>query len=324
MLCELEGLSRPEAARRLGIPEGRSPAGWRGPRPGSATAWRRRGVTLPAAALSAILLREARAATVPLSLLESTVEAATLVAAGPSAAVVLSASVASLSEGVIKTMLFAKLKGIALAAGTMTAVVSGAVVLAQPGPKSVPMPTVSTAETTVEARRDSDDRAAALEKKLDRVLDALERLSHSPSPSRDRRDVATSIEERTVGRRPPGVRQPSIRSPWPHPTRHRRLRLPRPFPMLHLPGPSFPRRDTSWACLTHWPMRQDRKVRDFVTAKQPSMVERLQILEKQMGQVQQHLERLDARLKLLDARVGGPEIENISGPTTGAAGALPR
>ena len=106
-------------------------------------------------------------------------EAATLVAAGPTAAAGLSASVASLSEGVLKTMLVAKLKGIALAVGTMTAVVSGAVVLAQSGPG-----------TTVRAgglgpggdegrrsRRDSDDRAAALEKKLDRILDALERMT---------------------------------------------------------------------------------------------------------------------------------------------------
>ena len=36
-----------------------------------------------------------------------------------------------------------------------------------------------------------------------------------------------------------------------------------------------------------------------------------------MGQVQQHLERLDARLKSLDARVGGPEIENIVGADLG-------
>ena len=67
----------------------------------------------------------------PFRLLESTVEAATLVAAGSSAAAAVSASVASLSEGVLKTMLLAKLKGIVLGVGTYDRVVSGAVVLAQ-------------------------------------------------------------------------------------------------------------------------------------------------------------------------------------------------
>ena len=134
VLCELEGLSRPEAARRLGIPEGTLSSRLSRAKARLRDRLASRGVSLPAAAISAILVREARAATVPLSLLESTVEAAMFVAAGPSAAVVLSTSVASLSEGVIKTMLVAKLKGIALAAGTMTAVVSGAVVLAQSRP----------------------------------------------------------------------------------------------------------------------------------------------------------------------------------------------
>ncbi len=133
VLCELEGVSRPEAARRLGIPEGTLSSRLARAKAQLRDRLARRGVSLPAAALSAILLREAQAATLPLCLLESTVEAATLVAAGPTAAAAISASVASLSEGVIKTMIIAKMKGIILAVGTMTAVVSGAVVLAQSG-----------------------------------------------------------------------------------------------------------------------------------------------------------------------------------------------
>ena len=144
VLCELEGLSRPEAARRLGIPEGtlssrlsRAKARLRDRLASSRRlAARRRPLGHP-------VPRGAGRDRAPL-LLESTVEAATFVAAGPSAAVVLSTSVASLSEGVIKTMLVAKLKGIALAAGTMTAVVSAPWCWHSPGPDARPMPTVPT------------------------------------------------------------------------------------------------------------------------------------------------------------------------------------
>ena len=39
VLCVLEGLSRLEAARRLDIPEARSPAACHEPRPGCGTGW---------------------------------------------------------------------------------------------------------------------------------------------------------------------------------------------------------------------------------------------------------------------------------------------
>src|SRR5262249_40607710 len=184
VLCELEGLSRPEAARRLGIPEGTLSSRLARAKARLRDRLASRGVSLPAAALSALLVREARAATVPLSLLESTAQAATLVAAGPScvaAAGVLSASADSLSEGVIKAMFVAKLKSFALAAGTMTAVVSGAVVLAQPGPE-YPQRGPSPPKTKVEVAPEQGQRAAALERKLDRVLEVLERLAGPGGP----------------------------------------------------------------------------------------------------------------------------------------------
>ncbi len=136
VLCELEGLSRPEAARRLDIPEGTLSSRLSRAKTRLRDRLARRGVAVPVAALTTALIREAQAISLPLSLIEATVGAATRVAAGASAASALSAPVASLSEGVLNAMLFAKVKGIALGVGVMTAVVSGAVVLAQSGPAS--------------------------------------------------------------------------------------------------------------------------------------------------------------------------------------------
>jgi RNA polymerase sigma factor (sigma-70 family) len=185
VLCELEGFSRPEAARRLGIPEGTLSSRLARAKARLRDRLAARGVTLPAAAIAAVLAREARAATVPLSLLESTVEAATCVATGPIAAAAISAPVASLYQGVINTMLVAKLKGIALAVGTMTAVVSGAVVLAQSGQ---PGPNTNNPYAAIQP----DGKAAGLERKLDRVLEMLERIAGPGEPRVGNQVVASS------------------------------------------------------------------------------------------------------------------------------------
>jgi hypothetical protein len=317
VLCELEGLSRPEAARRLGIPQGTLSS-----RLARAKARLRdrlaiRGVSLPVAAISAILVREARAVTVPLSLLESTVEAAALAAAGPPAALVVSASVASLSEGVIKSMFVAKIKGIALAVGAIAAVVSGAVVLAQPGPRAKPGLVGPQAEAKVAARSDQDDRAAALEKKLDRVLDALERLSRTPPPRSDDVGLATSVEARPVPEAIESVPGETPDLPPTNPTPESDLAVPPPATRLApAQGTALPERRS------FGPPDASRPVQP--PTRQASLADRLQLLEQQMRQVQQHLERLDARLKMLDARVGGPEIENILGPPPTQAVLPPR
>jgi RNA polymerase sigma factor (sigma-70 family) len=300
VLCELEGLSRPEAARRLGIPEGTLSSRLSRAKAQLRDRLARRGVALPVAAISAILLREARAVTVPLSLLESTVEAAALVAAGPTAAAAISASVASLSEGVIKTMLVAKLKGIALAVGTMTAVVSGAVVLAQSGPQGPrpePAPAYAPPEEKVETRSSRDDRTAALEKKLDRVLDALERLSGSrtPAPNPGGADLVPASTAPVVGPAPrPATAAPPAADIRPEPEL---AQLPTPAPPpASVPVPAPP---------------PDMVGIAGDVLGRASLSDRLQSLEQQMQQVQQRLERLEGRLKSLDARVGGGSVREV-------------
>jgi RNA polymerase sigma factor (sigma-70 family) len=197
VLCELEGLSRPEAARRLGIPEGTLSSRLARAKARLRDRLASRGVALPVAAIAAVLAREARAVTVPLSLLESTVGAAAGVAAGPIAAAAISAPVAALSQGVIETMLVAKLKGIVLAVGTMTAFVSGAVVLAQSGQPGQNVK-AGAAQPGQNVPRDKgwdrshpDGQAAGLEAKLDRVLEMLERIAGPREPRPDQPPIAT-------------------------------------------------------------------------------------------------------------------------------------
>ena len=333
VLCELEGLSRPEAARRLGIPEGTLSSRLARAKAQLRDRLASRGVSLPVAALSAILVREAKATILPLHLLESTVQAATFVAAGPTAAAGLSASVASLSEGVIKTMLIAKLKGIALAVGTMTAVVSGAVVLAQSGPGSQSGPADSGTETKVAARRDSDDRAAALEKKLDRILDALDRMTKTAPLSPPGADELPPLPRRPDGRRyvdHPYIAtrpvpaayvdvQPASDDANPASSSSSQRRRPpadvdRAAPSDSQPpqqadGRNNPRSDTLP------PPQPDGRNNPPSNRPVPpppapptpvtnSLVDRLGTLEKQMQYVEQKLEELEHRLNRLDAVVG--------------------
>ena len=345
VLCELEGLPRPEAARRLGIPEGTLSSRLARAKARLRDRLASRGVSLPIAAISAILLREARAATLPLNLLESTVEAATLVATGPIAAAALSASVASLSEGVLKTMLVAKLKGIALAVGTMTAVVSGAVVLAQSGPGSgagarPAEPRLSKpAEPKGAGSNDQDDRTAALEKKLDRILEALERLSKpalpirsdvppphaghapddlsSPQPenlrpiangpvveSTEPVALASSAVEQVPGPGPPPPPGPVVESTEPVALASSAVeQVPDPGPP---PPPVHPNQTQAGPQRMQPPPPPATPIGPL-GPRQGSVVDRLGSLEQQMQQVQKRLERLEGQLKSLDARVGGGE-----------------
>ena len=111
VLCYLEGRTQDEAAAQLGWSPRTLRRRLEEARTGLGRRLSRRGVAW-SAALSAVLLSESGAsAALSPGLLDSTIKAASLFAAGQTAAAVLiSAKAAALTEGVLKTMFLSKLK----------------------------------------------------------------------------------------------------------------------------------------------------------------------------------------------------------------------
>jgi RNA polymerase sigma factor (sigma-70 family) len=111
VLCILEGKTRKEAARQLGVPTGTLAARLARGRVMLAKGLARHGLAVSGGTLAVVLAQNAALACVPMSLVSSTIKAASRFAAGQAAATdVVSAKVAGLAEGVLKTMLLTKVK----------------------------------------------------------------------------------------------------------------------------------------------------------------------------------------------------------------------
>jgi RNA polymerase sigma factor (sigma-70 family) len=109
VLCDLEGKTRKEAARQLGVPEGTVAGRLARARVRLAMRLTSRGLVLSGGALAMVLSQNVASAVVPTSVVRFTIRAASLVAAGQAAGVI-SVEVAALLEGVLKTMSLNKLK----------------------------------------------------------------------------------------------------------------------------------------------------------------------------------------------------------------------
>jgi RNA polymerase sigma factor (sigma-70 family) len=109
VLCELEGKSRKEASSQLGWPEGTVASRLGRGRAMLGRRMNRHGLVLTSAALAAAFAHKSASAAVPVTLISSTLKAASQFAAGKAAAGAVSATAVALAEGVVKTMLVTKI-----------------------------------------------------------------------------------------------------------------------------------------------------------------------------------------------------------------------
>jgi RNA polymerase sigma factor (sigma-70 family) len=137
VLCELQGRTRRDAAQALKIPEGTLSS-----RLAAACTMLRarlagRGVSLSAVALAAALTPGAASAGMPAPLVLSTLQAVRAVASGRAVAEAVSDAALSLKEGVVKAMLFHKLKRVVplLLALAAAVAIGGFVASQSPGAK---------------------------------------------------------------------------------------------------------------------------------------------------------------------------------------------
>lgn len=114
VLCDLEGRTRKEVARHLGCPEGTVASGLARARELLAKRLTRRGLAVSGGSLAAALSHSAASADVPASVVTSTINVATLLAAGKAAGMI-PGPVATLTQGVVKAMLLKKILTTAMA-----------------------------------------------------------------------------------------------------------------------------------------------------------------------------------------------------------------
>lgn len=137
VLCDLEGRTRKEVARQLGVPEGTVGGRLARARVLLAKRLSQRGVALSGGALAVVLSAGSASASAPPSLVASTIKATSLLAAGQAAGIV-SVKVAALMEGVVKAMFVTKIKSVlavALLAGLTLGGAAGMICRAQAGEK---------------------------------------------------------------------------------------------------------------------------------------------------------------------------------------------
>jgi hypothetical protein len=149
VLCELEGRSRKDVARTLGLPEGT--LSWRLAQAKKLLA--RRLAPHGAVSLALVLWGNGASASVPSPLLHATEKAALRIVVGESlAGAVVSAQVIALTEGVLKAMLLHKLKTV-WAVALVVAVGAGALGLTYGPAVAQPAPSISSAPSPSEKVR---------------------------------------------------------------------------------------------------------------------------------------------------------------------------
>jgi RNA polymerase sigma factor (sigma-70 family) len=160
VLCDLEGKTRREAARQLAVPEG-TVAGWLAR--ARVMLGRRLARHDPAALGGALAVVSAGA---PASVVSSTIKAAGLFAAEQMAAPLISANVAALTNGVLKTMFLHKIKKFMVALVVLAAVGLCASGLLQVTQAQAPPADSSKAGLSRQAEGNLKETVLALQKRI--------------------------------------------------------------------------------------------------------------------------------------------------------------
>jgi RNA polymerase sigma factor (sigma-70 family) len=153
VLCDLEGASRGEAARRLGVPEGTISSRLARGRELLGRRLRRRGVALTAGLVALTLARQARAA-VPHELVELTVNSALGGATAP---------IAALARGVIQAMFYSQCKLVATVAAVAGIVALALGVGAHRAQAEKPAPPAAATTTVAADKPDKPEAGPSLD-----------------------------------------------------------------------------------------------------------------------------------------------------------------
>jgi RNA polymerase sigma factor (sigma-70 family) len=191
VLCDLEGKTRKEAAQQLGCPEGTVAGRLARARALLAERLARHGITVSGAVLAAVLSQRAASACVPISVVSSASRAAILYAAGQQAAGLVSAQVATLTEGVLKAMFLARLKMTLTILLVVGAVAFGGGLLAQRLPVGQQRPAGQEQAAPLVERAGPAGPTVERPPQLDEVQIQARKLTRVPDPSPElRRELA--------------------------------------------------------------------------------------------------------------------------------------
>jgi hypothetical protein len=195
VLCDLQGVTRREAARRLNLPEGTVSSQLTRARRLLARRLARYGLAVSGVGLAAALSAKTAPACVTSALTTSTAKAAVLVASGQGlAAGAVPARVVALTEGVIKTMLLMKLRAFVVVAlvvcvGASVVGLAYRTTAAEPGKTGAATQSVATADDLealrleVEALRKSLQATRERVKALEGEVQALKSSPRAAGPA---------------------------------------------------------------------------------------------------------------------------------------------
>ncbi len=183
VLCDLEGHTRKEVAQQLGCPEGTVASGLARARELLAKRLTRRGLLLSGGSLAAALSQSVASVDVPPAVLTSTINVATLLAAGKAAGAI-SGPIATLTRGVMKAMLFKKIMttrmvvlALVFAAATTGGVLSGQA-QTKPAGDEKPMDKPPVAADPAAKQQKENEKVTAWGKEVDGVQIGIQLGEH--------------------------------------------------------------------------------------------------------------------------------------------------